>query len=173
MIGDDSQEEADDDHLMELNDILEPLPDSWLEKWPRSHLYFGPNRERLNPRAQEDIDIEISDDDDDEQLNAEHLETLGGESDNEDGSVTPIDGDRDDMNNGDDFPAVDDPNPDLDDDAPFINEHLEALFEKNKPANMSTAEAQVVTSLIRQILRYDPSDRPTATQLLGLEWFKD
>ena len=167
MIGDDSQEEADDDHLMELNDILEPLPDSWLEKWPRSHLYFGPNRERLNPRAEKDIDVSG-----DNEQNAEHLETSGPGSDNEDGDVTPFEGDRDDANNGDDFPEVDDPYSDFETDGPFINEPLEVLFEKNKPGDISTAEAQVITSLIRQILQYDPSDRPTATQLLEHEWFE-
>ena len=161
MIGDDSQEEADDDHLMELNDILEPLPDSWLEKWLRSHLYFGPNRERLNPRAEKDIDVSG-----DDGQNAEHLETLGSGSDNEDGDVAP------DVNDGGDFLEVDDPHPDFELDAHFINEPLEALFEKNKPGDMSTAEAQLVTSLIRQILQYDPSDRPTATQLLEHEWFE-
>ena len=167
MIDDDSQEEADDDHLMELNDILEPLPGSWLEKWPRSHLYFGSNRERLNPRTEEDIDIGG-----DDGQNAEHLESLGGRSDSGDGSVAPVEDDRDDATNGDNSPRVDDPNPDFED-GPFINEHLEALFEKNKPTDMSTAESQIITTLIRQILRYDPSDRPTATQLLEHEWFKD
>ncbi|OJD11941.1 CMGC/SRPK protein kinase [Emergomyces pasteurianus Ep9510] len=168
MMGDDSQEEADDDHLMELNDVLEPLPDSWLHKWPRSHLFFGPNRERLDPPAEKDIDIGG----DDEQ-NAEYLERLGGVFDSEDGGMTPIEGDRDDVSNGDGFRIMDDPYPNFENDAPFINERLEVLFEKNKPADMSTAEAEVVTSLIRQILQYDASGRPTVAQLLEHEWFKD
>lgn len=42
---------TDDEHLLQMNDILEPLPDIWLqEKWPRANAYFGPGRERLGPR---------------------------------------------------------------------------------------------------------------------------
>jgi non-specific serine/threonine protein kinase len=164
MMGDDSQEGADDDHLKELNDILEPLPDSWLAKWPRSHLYFGPNRERLNPIREE---VDIGDDDD---QNAEHMETPGGEGDNEDGGTSTRESDREDASDGGDFVWED---PLFAGDGPFVNEPLEVLVGKNKPANMSPAEAQVVTSLIRQILRYEPSDRPTATQLLQHEWFQD
>jgi hypothetical protein len=57
-MGDDEKEDDDDDHLLDLNDALEPLPDAWLSKWPRAHKWFGPNRERLNPRANEIEDMD-------------------------------------------------------------------------------------------------------------------
>ncbi|KAF7537894.1 hypothetical protein G7Z17_g12753 [Cylindrodendrum hubeiense] len=40
-----------DDHLLALNDILGDLPSSIMALWPRSGSWFGPDRERLNPRA--------------------------------------------------------------------------------------------------------------------------
>jgi hypothetical protein len=55
---DDDDDDDDDDHLLDLNDALEPLPDAWLSKWPRAHKWFGPNRERLNPRANEIEDMD-------------------------------------------------------------------------------------------------------------------
>jgi serine/threonine protein kinase len=61
---------------------------------------------------------------------------------------------------------------DDDDGGPYISEPLESQFDKNKPADISAAEAQTIISLIRQILRYDPAERPTAHQLLEHEWFK-
>jgi serine/threonine protein kinase len=52
-IGDDEDDQADDDHLLDLNDVLQPLPDAWLAKWPHAHRYFGRDRERLDAAAPE------------------------------------------------------------------------------------------------------------------------
>lgn len=170
-MGDDSQEEADDDHLLEFNDILGPLPDSWMEKWPRSHLWLGPNRERLNPRTEEDDKYdayfkELTEDEqqrqDDE--DREEVDSDGG-SGSEDNDVTP----------DDDIPPkgiIDDNQPLPSQEEPYINVPLETLFEKNKPVDMPASEARVVTSLIRRILRYEASERPSARELLEDEWFK-
>lgn len=51
-MGDDTakeEENSDDHHLLEMNDIIEPLAETWLSKWLRAREYFGPNRERLFP----------------------------------------------------------------------------------------------------------------------------
>jgi serine/threonine protein kinase len=50
----DTQEETDDSHFLELNDVIEPIPDAWLTKWPRSHLHFGPDRLRRTTRCMKD-----------------------------------------------------------------------------------------------------------------------
>lgn len=51
LLFEDDRPTTDDEHLLQMNDLLEPLPDSWLqEKWPRADTYFGPGRERLGPR---------------------------------------------------------------------------------------------------------------------------
>lgn len=66
MMGDDAQEDADDDHLLEMYDILGELPGDIMALWPRAHEFFGPNGERLNRREKEDDGDEEDIDDGDE-----------------------------------------------------------------------------------------------------------
>ncbi|KIW09662.1 hypothetical protein PV08_12077 [Exophiala spinifera] len=116
-LGPNEEESGDDDHLLQMNDILGPLPEAWLKhKWPRANQYFGPNRERLDPNAGQNAGYQQE---------------------------------------------------------PYIDEPLELLFEKNKPEDMDGTEASVITSLIRSILQYDPSQRPSAAKLLEHPWFQD
>lgn len=61
----------------------------------------------------------------------------------------------------------------LEEEGPFINDPLEVLFEKNKPDDIDSEEAELITGLIRRILRYDPSERPSSAELLKDEWFND
>ncbi|KAE8831049.1 hypothetical protein PTNB85_07636 [Pyrenophora teres f. teres] len=49
-----AQESADDGHIMQLNEIISPLPDAMMELWPRSSECYGPNSEALNPFGDED-----------------------------------------------------------------------------------------------------------------------
>ncbi|KAF2230641.1 serine/threonine-protein kinase SRPK3 [Viridothelium virens] len=74
-LGDEERDGADDDHLLDLNDVLEPLPDAWLKKWERADKWFGTNRERLNPRAAETGDFKIEEIGDGPFIN-DPLETL-------------------------------------------------------------------------------------------------
>jgi PAS domain-containing protein len=155
-------ESADDDHLLELNDILEPLPDSWLkEKWPRAGKFFGPNRERLNPYSEEDAEAEEMDDIDSEEMD----DTGAEEMDNTDSKELEEahQEEEEECDDGDDKMQ----------DGIWINDSLEKLFEKNKPEDIDEAEAEVVTALIRQILKYEPSQRPSALELLQHPWFRD
>ncbi|KAI2475015.1 SPS1 Serine-threonine protein kinase [Pyrenophora tritici-repentis] len=48
-----AQEDADDDHLLQLNDRISPLPDDTMKAWPGSSDWYGPNREPLNPYGDE------------------------------------------------------------------------------------------------------------------------
>ncbi|KIW86357.1 hypothetical protein Z517_01753 [Fonsecaea pedrosoi CBS 271.37] len=108
----DDRESTDDEHILQMNDILEPLPDVWLQKtWTRARKYFGPERERLGPIA-----------------------------------------------DGQNEPYVDDP--------------LELRLKEYKPKDIDE-EAGVITSLIRSILRYEPSQRSTAEELLKHSWFHE
>ncbi|KAF7556895.1 hypothetical protein G7046_g6183 [Stylonectria norvegica] len=113
---DDDVDEVDDDHMLELNDILGGIPNNLMAIWPRSGSWLGPNGERLNPQPESPTDDEFAED------------------------------------------AV-------------IREPLEALFQKNKPDDISSDEAKAITALIRRILTYAPSQRPTAEELLQEEWF--
>lgn len=57
---DEGQEmEENDDHLLALNDILGDLSSDIMAIWPRSDSWFGPNRERLNPRAELPADDDL------------------------------------------------------------------------------------------------------------------
>lgn len=44
-----SDEDADDDHMCELNDVLVAITGDMMAKWPRASLHFGSNGERLFP----------------------------------------------------------------------------------------------------------------------------
>ncbi|KAG7285230.1 hypothetical protein NEMBOFW57_009851 [Staphylotrichum longicolle] len=55
----------------------------------------------------------------------------------------------------------------------FINDPLELLFEQNKPADIDADEAGIITALIRRILKYKASERPSAAEILKDKWFKD
>jgi serine/threonine protein kinase len=48
---------------------------------------------------------------------------------------------------------------------------LETAFDRFKPTDISDSEAAKITLLIRRILQYDPTERPTASQILQDEWF--
>jgi serine/threonine protein kinase len=50
---------------------------------------------------------------------------------------------------------------------------LEVFFEEYKPSDLSHEEAKSITTLIRQILHYDPSERPTPSELLQDSWFQE
>jgi serine/threonine protein kinase len=43
-----TQDESNDDHLLQLTDILGALPDNLFSKWTRSNRYFGPDRVLFN-----------------------------------------------------------------------------------------------------------------------------
>ncbi|KAI9654486.1 MAG: hypothetical protein M1821_006576 [Bathelium mastoideum] len=178
MIGQDA-DDADDDHLLSLNDVLEPLPDAWLEKWSRADKWFGPNGERLEPRGAEEFtgafvpEITIGDDQarwsPDEDAFAREHRTEGFHQEGQVGESEPAE--DEDFQEG--FPSPPPFDPARYPSEPFINKPLEAQFDKNKPDDIGPEEAKVVTDLIRQVLQYDPAKRPTAAQLLEHPWFKD
>jgi len=49
---------------------------------------------------------------------------------------------------------------------------MEAAFDLTKP-EMSVEEGDKAKKLIRRILQYDPSKRPSAEEILCHEWFAD
>jgi len=56
MLGHDQEEqdETDDDHLLQLNDILRPLLESMIKLWPRFSKWYTPDRKRLQPYGDEE-----------------------------------------------------------------------------------------------------------------------
>jgi non-specific serine/threonine protein kinase len=48
VLHEDHQERTDDYHLVQINDILEPLPDIWIEeKWPGAKTFSAPTEKDL------------------------------------------------------------------------------------------------------------------------------
>ncbi|KAH7110901.1 serine protein kinase [Dendryphion nanum] len=102
------EEEADDEHLLQLNDIIGPLPDSIIDSWPRYSTWYGPGRRRRNPFGDEE---------------------------------------------------------------PYIYKSLENHFAECKSDEFDDKESAVICALIRDILVYDPSKRPSAIDILKHPWF--
>lgn len=146
LIGDDEQEEADDHHILDFIDVLGPLPERLMDNWPRRDKWIGLDSERLQPPEPEHSDG-------------------AAESDDEFDAEDPTDAEMSE-------PEEDVARP-VHIDESFINEPLEVQFGQNKPDDIDEDESKVITELIRGILQYEPSRRPTAEQLLGHEWFQE
>jgi len=56
---------------------------------------------------------------------------------------------------------------------PCVDDPLEIRFKDHKPDDIDDLEADVITSLMKSILKYEPSQRPTAEDLLEHPWFQD
>jgi serine/threonine protein kinase len=56
MLGHDhkEQDDTDDDHLVQLNDVIRPLPDSMMQAWPLASKWYGSNRQRLQPYSDDE-----------------------------------------------------------------------------------------------------------------------
>lgn len=127
-------EVKDDDHLIQLSEIIGPLPSYFLQKWPRADRYFELNGQR-KPAAGNPIDL--------------YMEARFGLDTT---SAKEVVG----------------PPPPLD--------PLDKLFHKNKPSqldNDNDQEENVIVALLRIILRHDPRERPSASDLLEHPWLKE
>lgn len=110
-----NNEDDDDELLLQLTDILGPLPDEVYSLWPRSSKFFDADKVQFNCYF-------------DEMPEGTDLLELKGQP-------------------------------------------LEQFFDSLKPAEMSDDEAKTVKSLLKRILQYDATKRPTAEQILQDPWF--
>jgi serine/threonine protein kinase len=124
-----SPDVINDDHLIELSEIIGPLPCHMRNAWSRYSLYFGPNRERLDARPSDFDDSEMG-----RTLKAHRPA----------GGLGP----------------------------PTLFPSLEDKFFQYKPNDMNDEEARELASLLRNILQIEPSQRPSAAQLLEKQWFR-
>ncbi|KAK1985379.1 serine/threonine-protein kinase SRPK3 [Colletotrichum cereale] len=137
-----SDEALKDDHLIQMSDIIQPLPENLIAKWPSSSRYYGPEGERLNARASDfDKDDGKGQDDTDEDMHSLDRDGGLGFHAGERAPPTPWDS-------------------------------LEKMISGNKPSDVDEAEEEIIVSLLRSIFQYDPATRPSAADLLGHAWFK-
>lgn len=107
-----------DDHLLQLSDILGPIPGFLRSQWPRADVYFNAEGEKIKNYIG---DLPEG------HLDPEELQPEG---------------------------VV-----------------LEERFEREKPAEIRPEEAKEITALLRWILQYDESERPSTTEILRHPWF--
>lgn len=132
------RDDADDEHLCQMNDIIRPLPDSMMRAWPRGSKYFDADHNHLQP------DEEDCQDD-------------NGEAD------TGKSGEENEHENEDEAEGNES----------YIYDTLEQRFAEHKHPDIDEEEADVVSRLIREILVYDPAQRPSAEELLKHPWFSE
>jgi non-specific serine/threonine protein kinase len=51
------EDEADDDHLTQLNDVIQPLPDFIMAAWPRASEWYKPNGDPVPPDSDDEVYI--------------------------------------------------------------------------------------------------------------------
>jgi len=130
--------------LIQLTDVIQPLPKDLLPRWPRASRYYGPNGERLDARPW-DYD------------GSEGLSGTASDSGDDDQEYDELE---------DSEEAMEDYGP------PKPFDSLEKLFGKYKPDDINEEEEEQVLSLLRSIFQYDSSTRPSVTDLLEHPWIK-
>ncbi|GKT42531.1 serine/threonine-protein kinase SRPK [Colletotrichum spaethianum] len=141
-----SDEALMDEHLIQLTDIIQPLPENLMSKWPFSSKYYGSEGERLDARPR-DFDEDDSVEEFDDQEDAEDMHDF------DEDTVFDFD--------------VQERKP------PRRFDSLEKLISDNKPSDVDKTEGEIIISLLRSIFHYDPEKRPTAAELLEHAWFKN
>jgi serine/threonine protein kinase len=111
-----SEDQANDDHLLQLFDVLGSIPRDILSKWARSDVYFN--------------------------VDGENIKSYIGE-----------------LPEGFDLNELQPQPP------------LEEFFDREKPAEMSDKESKQIKHILRWILQYDKTKRPTASEVLNDPWF--
>ncbi|KAF5002751.1 hypothetical protein FGRMN_148 [Fusarium graminum] len=146
-------ETSNDEHLIQIWEVIGPLPKPLLEKWRRADQYFSSNGERLQASGPgEDYDSQdgSSQGHIDSDLGAD-LESTG-ESEGQPSTPTSADGD---------IPLA------------YLGSFgpLEEQFNAEKPSDIEEAETKDILDLLRWIFQYDPAQRPTTKDLLQHPWF--
>jgi serine/threonine protein kinase len=143
-----SDESLDDDHLIQLTDIIQPLPKDLLTKWPRAGRYYGPSGERLNASPR-------------------HFYWGKGSC----GDISDSDVDLDDQEY-DEFSDMEEDGCNMEEEGPPQRyDSLEKLFRDHKPDDIDEEEERHVVSLLRSV-QYDPLKRPSAASLLEHSWIR-
>ncbi|CAI0651946.1 unnamed protein product [Colletotrichum noveboracense] len=139
-----SDEGLKDEHLIQLTDIIDPLPGNLLAKWPDAAKYYGPKAERLDLRPR-DFDEESTEDENSCQ------DSPGG--------------------GFDDGPGTHEIELDVSGhDLPRVHDSLERLIKAHKNADIDEQEEEAIAAFLRCIFQYDLALRPSAAKLLGHPW---
>ncbi|KAF5596713.1 CMGC SRPK kinase [Fusarium pseudocircinatum] len=133
--GQDYDETSNDEHLIQLWEVIGPLPKPMREEWRRAGQYFDPSGNRLEVKPHED-------------------NYVGGDEDVESGDGTDKESDDPPLAYLDHFPS------------------LEDQFMAEKPGGIDEAEARGILELLRWIFQYDPTHRPSTSDLVNHPWLR-
>lgn len=168
-------EQTNDEHLIQLSEVLGPLPAALAGRWRRRESYFGPDGERLRIREGGGVGrgSESEDDDDDDDVD----DVVVGLEAEEDGDR---DGDEDldlDLEEDDEAMSPTSPSSDKSLASSFWLANVERFapledqLRESKPDDMDDEEVEEVAKLLRWILDYDTSKRPPVEAILEHSWF--
>ena len=144
-------ETTNDEHLIQITGTIQPLPTSFFNRWPRAHMYFRPNGERLD-----NDDLECSSD-------VEPAGELLGPED----ALSELD------ESGISNPGIDIDSQSQVSLASFRRfDSIKTRFRAVKPADIDERGEEEVIGLMRLALQPDPAKRASAAQLLQQPWFQ-
>lgn len=147
-------ETLDDVHLIQLTEVIGPLPEQIFRAWRRGSCYFdGDSRRTYNTEGDESLGGDLS-------SNSGTCESADGPSESDNGEPTFSDNDEATSNLEDELARV------------RLSEPLEEMFRRKKPMDIDEVEERQILYLLRWILQHDPAKRPSAEEILRHEWFE-
>jgi non-specific serine/threonine protein kinase len=161
---DGSDEEINDEHLIQLVEVLGPLPRGMASRWRRRSRYYRSDGERLggckggggSESGNGDVDDhgeEVDEDEEDAEMAGLEPRTRGGGSRDSPTSMSS-------QSSCSSWLA-----------SPGTFDSLEERLRDQKPEDMSESEEKEVAQMLRWIFEYDPSKRPSAEAILQHPWF--
>ena len=147
-------ETLDDAHLIQLTEVIGPLPEQISRSWRRGSCYFDASSTRTyNPEGDESLD-------DDSSSGSESCISEDGLSESGDAESTLSEYDAATSNSEDELARV------------RLSEPLEDKFRQKKPGDIDEVEEKQILHLLRWVFQYDPIKRPSAEEILRHEWFQ-
>ncbi|KAF5009194.1 hypothetical protein FDECE_4559 [Fusarium decemcellulare] len=142
---------SNDEHLIQLWEVIGPLPKPLLSKWRRADQYFSPNGERLEVDSHEEG--YGSEDGSIGEARDRNLE-LGPDLEIDEGPPS--------SSGSSDSLALASP-------GNFLS--LDDQFNEEKPSYIDEVEGTNILHLLRWIFHYDPANRPSTKEIINHAWF--
>ena len=182
------REYIDDEHIIQMVALLGPLPEYLKNAWPRFRKYFDENGTQTVFEVDWPLSIGSSDDNMTESSYPEENDMALPEGNVDEDSCY---GERrraimEEVPSQQLYPSlvevykdqtpaisISGPAEDTNVDTGPMQPPLRDRWQDNKHPEITPDEAEAIASLLQQIFRYDPAERPTTTELLRHPWVED